>query len=184
MFLVLVGFLLFTQASPIPDQRFDGNLDLCLSRRDVSSIFDYSETAPEDSLYTNSDLGPLHYEDFNLPLSSDLSNEGPEDDLDFLSYDFAALALDSAPNDSGGRRKGACSTDSNPLQSSFGGLSPIPANPYIPSCELDYPFTFCCRGIPIPVPRKATNLGSEVLALPDLDDSDDLVNVGECINCE
>ena len=183
-FLFVVEFLSFIQASPISDQVYDEYTDLCLTRRDMSGIFDYSEPAPEDPLFANADLESLHYEVSNLPQGSDLSNEGFVDDLGFFPEDIAALPLDTAPNDSNGRGKGACSADSKSSPSGFKLLSPIPANPYIPKCELEYPITLCCRGLPVPVPMGPANLGSQVLALPDLINSDGLVNVGDCIICD
>lgn len=176
MFLFFVRFLPFTQPSPIPDQAYDENGDLCLSRREVSGIFDYSETAPEDSVFG-------HYEASGRSQDSDLSNEGLDGDLGFFSDDVAALPLDGAPEDPSGRRKGACPANSNSSPSGFEIFSPIPANPYIPSCELGYPFTLCCYGIPVPVPRGSAILGSGGLALPDLNEADGEVHVGECITC-
>lgn len=183
LFLFIIAFLSLTQSSLIPDQVYDENTDLCLSRREESGFFDYSEIAPEDSLFGNLDPEPLSYELSNVPPGSGLSNEDLEPDLDLLSYDFAALPLDTDPTDSSGRRKGACSANSNSLPSGFELLSPIPANPFIPSCESEYPFTLCCKGIPVPSPGGSANLGSEVLALPNLDNPDGIVNVGECIFC-
>lgn len=184
IFLFVIEFLSFIQASPIPDQVYDEQTDLCLSRRDISGIFDYSEPAPEDSLFANSDFESLHFEISNLPQGSDLSNEGLDDDLGFFLGDISALPLDTTPNDSNGRDKGACSVDSNSFPSGFKLLSPMPANPYIPKCEMDYPITLCCRGIAVPVPVGSADLGSQVLALPDLVNSDGLVNVGDCIICD
>ena len=187
IYVFVVQFPSLIQASPIPDQSYNGNTDLCLSRRDVSGIFDYSEPAPEDSLFANSDLGSLRYEVSNLPQGSDLINEGlegDEGDLSLLSEDIAALPLDTALKDSNGQRKDACSADSNSLPSGFKVLSPIPANPYLPSCEPNYPITLCCRGVPVPVPMDPGNLESQILALPDLVNSDDLVHVGDCIICD
>lgn len=182
--LLVVRFLSWIQASPIPDQVYDGITELCLSRRDMSDIFDYSEPGPEDSLFANSNVEPLRYEVSDLPQGSDLVNEGLESDLNFFSGDIAALPLDTALKDSNGQRKDACSAGSNSLPSSFKVLSPLPANPYIPSCELDYPTTLCCRGDAVPVPLGSANLGSQVLALPDLYNSDGLVHVGDCIICD
>ena len=186
-FFILLLFLEispFIQASPIPDQVFDEKMGLCLSRRELSGIFDNSGTTPEDSLFAYFDSEPLQYEPFHPVQGSDLSNEGLEGDLGFLSDDIAALPLDTAPKDSDSRRKGACPAYGNSLPSDFGVLSPIPANLFIPSCESAYPVTLCCRGIPVPVPSGSANLGSEVLALPALVNVDGDVHVGQCIICE
>lgn len=184
IFLLLVEYLSFIQASPIPDQVYDDNTEVCLSRREESGIFDSSETAPGNPLFANLDLQPLHYEVFNLAQDSGFSDEGPEGDLGFFSDDIAVLSLDTAPKDSSGQHKGACPADSNSLPSRLEILSPIPPNPYIPTCESEYPITLCCRGTPVPVPMSFANLGSQVLALPDLENSDGLVHVGDCIICE
>lgn len=184
MYVFVVQFHSLIQASPIPGQSYNGNTDLCLSRRDVSGIFDYSEPAPEYSLFANSDLESSGYEISNSPQGSDLINEGLEGDLSFLSEDITAVPLDTALKDPNGHGKDACSAASNSLPSGFKVLDPIPANLYIPSCELDYPVTLCCRGIPVPVPMDPVNLEPKIPVLPDLVNSDDLVHVGDCIICD
>lgn len=183
-FFVVVQFPSSFLASPIPDRAYDGNIDLCLSRRGLSGIFDYSEPASDDSLFANSDIESLPYEVSNLHQGSDLINEGLEGDLSFFSEDIVALALDTALKASNGQRKTACPADSNSLPSGFKVLGPIPANPYIPSCEPNYPITLCCRDIPVPVPMDPADLESQVLTLPNLVNSDGLVHVGDCIICD
>jgi hypothetical protein len=168
------------KASPVPEQVVDNNSELCLSRREEPSSVGYSEFLLGEPGFGDFIPEPLSYEIPNSPPDSGLSNEGQQLDQGFLPYDVAAFPLDTAP-DSSGRRKGSCPVTNNPLPIGLENFN-ILSNPFIPSCGAN-DFTLCCKGVPQPVPRGSADMGIDGLALPELNNPDGLVNVGECINC-
>lgn len=180
VFLFVIAQLSVTKASPIPDQAYDEISGLCLSRREESSVIDNSDKITEDSLFGYSFDESSGYGLSDLPFDLVLSNQALDSDPGFISYD---LALDNSPTDSNGQRKGSCPVDRNLLPSSFEIFNTLPPNPFIPSCDADH-YTLCCKGVPILSPEGSANLGSDVLALPDLENPDALVNVEECIFCK
>lgn len=179
--LFLVLFLSLIKASPIPEQVIDGIPELCLSRREEPNSIDYSQFLLGEPGFENLIPDPLPYEISILPPDSDLGNEGLQLDQGFFPYDVAAFPLETAPPDSSGRQKGTCSGASNPLPIGLENFNILP-NPFIPSCDAG-DLTLCCKGVPRPWPRDPADVKMNVLALPELDNPDGLVNVGECIIC-
>lgn len=180
LFIFVITQLSVTKTRPVPDQVYDEISDLCLSRREESSVFDYSDKIPEDSLFSYTFDATLDDGLPDLPFDLGLSNQGLDSDFAFISYD---LALDTGPTDSNGQRKGSCPADRNLSPSSFESFNTLLPNPFIPLCDAD-DYILCCKGVPMLSPEGSANLRSDVLALPDLENSDALVNVEDCIFCK
>ena len=180
VFIFVIAQLSVTKTRPVPDQVYDEISDLCLSRREESSVIDYSDIIPEDLPLGHFFDEALGYELPDLPFDSGLSNQGLDSDSGFISYD---LALDTGPTDSNGQREGSCPAHRDLLPSGFESFNTLLPNPFIPLCDAD-DFILCCRGVPILMPEGSANLRSDVLALPDLENSDALVNVEDCIFCK